>query len=156
MAYFNSNNICLIGDSDAIIKATLLKIESKDKSLILNTGDHKNMLTVSLLNNQLNFDKIFNSSEYPSFPTLDNIFLFSDTIISACQSISTNDPMSPSFLEFFAKMFLTHDCNFSATLISMAHKDKNNDKILKSINVLFSMYRQRLRLIKLISFIEIY
>lgn len=121
MAYFNSNNICLIGDSDAIIKATLLKIELKDKSLILNTGDPKNMLTVSLLNNQLNFDKIFNPSEYPSFPTLDNIFPFSDTIISDCQSISTNYPMSPSFLEFLLKYIKILILLMKFSVITLTH-----------------------------------
>lgn len=106
MAYFNINNICLIGDSDAIIKATLLKIESKDKSLILNTGDPKNMLTVSLLNNQLNFDKIFNPSEYSSFPTLDNIYHFQTQLSVLVNQFQQMIQCHQVFLNFLPKCFL--------------------------------------------------
>ena len=126
--------------------------------MILNTGDPKNLLTVTITSNKpLNFDKIFNPVEIPAFPTLDNLYPLPETIINACQSFSANDTLSPTLLEFFAKMFLTHDTNFSFTFLSLVHKDtKQSEKLLKSIAVLYSMYGQRLRLIKLISFIEIY
>ncbi|KAK8895739.1 hypothetical protein M9Y10_013623 [Tritrichomonas musculus] len=159
MAYFDNNNILLFSDPDSTttVKATMQKVEAKDKSLTLNTGDPKNLLTITFSNSpKFNFEKLFIPFDIPPFFAPDNLFPVSEAIINACQSFSSNDALSPALLEYFAKMFLTHDFNFSTTLISQLHKDtKQSDKLLRSISVLFSMYGQRLRLIKLISYIEI-
>ncbi|OHT11344.1 hypothetical protein TRFO_19222 [Tritrichomonas foetus] len=84
------------------------------------------------------------------------IFSFTEAIICSLTAFPPTEEISVQLLDSFIRMILTLDYNFNYAFFQAIDCDATNGKhMMDSLNIIFSVFGQKLRLMKTISYFEV-
>lgn len=175
LIFYSKSKILLLTDpnSPTYFEANQMTIENNqtsagtDITYILTGEDTRTTIPIlvspqysSLLTQTLKmypYDNNTPSKDLPSEPTNSfNAYQYqlANIILSSCQSLQNAIDFCPVLIDTYASMFLTHDYNFMFALLEVLDTPEGEEP-LAALDSLYSVFGQRLRLLKFISYMLI-